>query len=705
MKKKLYIPTSSLNFNNIFASESISPAVFYSKRNFGYKTLEKIELNNYDNSILLYDKLPDFKIDNKDRDNYPMIIEIDWIWKDIEPIRVFNNVSIFRFSETIYLNPFSTKIYFLSEETKKITLLGAERSSSTKMASLYNNNCCFQLVNDKIQQFQFTKEFLEGINDIAYSDTIGKSIDKEGQINRAKGFMYSFLVGANKSLNKELVAIKKAAREIGNIISAVIHSPDKSILDKQKRDLDDLCRDFNGAFCRIDEKFIKIEGKIKELCDNNKLDVADFKKALQQCNSLDDVISNVAKQNNLKKPFNINELFKPVDSTLLEEKNCTIIEIVSGEEKKILCSKEKINISQKIDLENLKLQHLAEEKPDYYKALINEFLSLDCQNESKLDIAVRGINILIKMFEDGNRDWKGSQQQTYYNTLLANIQGKDSFNVSDDNNIVRQSFALFVLYKEDIEKIENSLVDNLIPEFSYAFGLWGAFWGFASMPKTLTNSLFLSGDLKYIEEVYKCVYKQVHGIELDGNFEMKVEKGNENHKGTDDVDDYQTLWVKLSKKFRSIKLQEKDSFITAFRDYITGEKTLNTLKQLIDKGTLTKIKEALRMNGKDKSSSQPTPTLGFDLQHGDKFYTDANVLLFLENIVPKNKLKVVKTEIDWIQKVHREGGYQKKSGDNVKLDDHSNQAVIKHFENNSKNKIDSTLLSKVVEKLKESYPN
>ena len=33
--EKIYIPTTTLNFNNILSTESISPAIFYEKRGFG----------------------------------------------------------------------------------------------------------------------------------------------------------------------------------------------------------------------------------------------------------------------------------------------------------------------------------------------------------------------------------------------------------------------------------------------------------------------------------------------------------------------------------------------------------------------------------------------------------------------------------------------------------------------------------------------
>ena len=40
---KLYIPTSSLNLDNILQAESISPLLFYAQRKTGYDSLELIE--------------------------------------------------------------------------------------------------------------------------------------------------------------------------------------------------------------------------------------------------------------------------------------------------------------------------------------------------------------------------------------------------------------------------------------------------------------------------------------------------------------------------------------------------------------------------------------------------------------------------------------------------------------------------------------
>jgi len=100
----LYLPTSSLNFNNIFSSETISPIGFYTKRNFGYKRFEPVEPNPFQNSILLYSQCPTFEIKDYEQDNYPMILEIpkSMIINSIRKVKVVDNIEIFQISSTIY---------------------------------------------------------------------------------------------------------------------------------------------------------------------------------------------------------------------------------------------------------------------------------------------------------------------------------------------------------------------------------------------------------------------------------------------------------------------------------------------------------------------------------------------------------------------------------------------------------------------------
>lgn len=75
--KKLYIPTSTCNFNNILSSESISPKAFYALRKFGYSRWTNIPENDNDNVILLYEEPFAFSRPKSDTEDHPMLVEIE----------------------------------------------------------------------------------------------------------------------------------------------------------------------------------------------------------------------------------------------------------------------------------------------------------------------------------------------------------------------------------------------------------------------------------------------------------------------------------------------------------------------------------------------------------------------------------------------------------------------------------------------------
>lgn len=74
---KYYIPTTSLNFNNILSTESLSPKAFYDKRGFGYSRWFTVEENCIEYVTLLYDAPHMFKRPISDIEDHPMLLEID----------------------------------------------------------------------------------------------------------------------------------------------------------------------------------------------------------------------------------------------------------------------------------------------------------------------------------------------------------------------------------------------------------------------------------------------------------------------------------------------------------------------------------------------------------------------------------------------------------------------------------------------------
>lgn len=140
---KLYIPTCTLNFNNILSSESISPLGFYARRGFGNKRFYPVCANDKEQVIILYSKYPRFEIEENDLENYPMVIEIETDdYKDgfFEKAKEHDGVETYLCYHTINLNPFHCRIYFNSYQERQGVLSKAEQSLENKFYKLYAPN-------------------------------------------------------------------------------------------------------------------------------------------------------------------------------------------------------------------------------------------------------------------------------------------------------------------------------------------------------------------------------------------------------------------------------------------------------------------------------------------------------------------------------------------------------------------------------------
>ncbi len=189
--EKLYIPTTTLNFNNILSTESISPKSFYENRNFGYKRFEIVEPSGLENSLIAYSKIPHFEINDSELDNYPLIIEISKdIIKDLNIINKINGIEVSQISQTIYLHPNKVKFLFLNEEHKRITLIKAEPSIETKLLPLYQTK--IQIIK-KEDTFKWEEKYLEKI--VEQNINVKQYVYNDTLINKIKGFYFCYTLG------------------------------------------------------------------------------------------------------------------------------------------------------------------------------------------------------------------------------------------------------------------------------------------------------------------------------------------------------------------------------------------------------------------------------------------------------------------------------------------------------------------------------
>lgn len=652
---KIYLPTSTLNFNSIMSSESVSPASFYLKRGFGYKRFEKVNPNRLDNRIVLYPKYPIFDITDKELENYPMVIELEP--KTLKEDIVKEVDGLFYVDETIYLNPFSTKIIFRNTNEKISTISKAEPSIETKMVLVYENSFTEIENEPNIQSYKW-----EEINIADSKEDISKYISEDRKINKLKGLLYAYLIASNKSVSQEIVALKKYTRILQNILSAIITSPDNRPTYSQQDQLNTIYNAINNKLQSIFLSPIIKEKSEKYQCD--------FFHLLKQEN----IWEYWLRQNNYSK-YQITPFLSPSKdkdkalSSYLQSLENQIYSFEFGQKKS------KCGLSNLPELQFKRIINIPEQK-DFLIKLFNEYLEEAYTSEefiqSRYEFAKSGGKIFK---EELNEKWDGSQWQQYINALLKNLNEFSAFDLKSINNNTLESFAAFCQKGDpDIDKLEDYLISNEIGDYRIAISLWGIIFGFANMPKTFTNEFFLIDDLDYTSKIYKHIFNQLHNIKLEDSFKQNsienesiqktidIQKDkiiNETNNAISQSSNQQEIRLKLNDC--KLKPEQLDSITELYEKnhYLINDKFFSSVNKIrgIGKKAVEKIKEALAYEPEISKAAQAETSL-FDAMKpdiGKDFYSDSSVFFHIEKMIPQKLRKPFKTDLDWFQEEYIKG--------------------------------------------------
>lgn len=507
MQRKLYIPTSTLNFNNIISSESISPYSFYQLRGYGFRRFEQVLPNRLENSILLYDTFPQFSINDKELENYPMVIEIcpESCSAHFEAI----GNGIYRCSETIYLNPFNTCIYFNSYAELTTTKSKAEPSIEAKLANLYKG--CYRVVDSSIKPTSYN---FDEISDIELNK---KALEQDIRINKLKGFAYAYVIAANRSYDSGVVSLKMHFRQLINSISAIITSPNFMY---GQLDSDEIRRLY--AYIRRDIEIIdgtheKVNQIIKEKVAKHQ--IPHLVDVLREEELLDSWYIKIRNKHNLRSRFEVKPFTVSSGSDRLAMLDA-YSDYLNSVASQLANKGTAITLDKLPILEHGCIDQIPGQK-DFIVTLLNMYRNEMVQKDdflgNRYQYALKG-GALFK--EACGEAWETSDERKYINALLKNLNEYTAFDVNSTKNHTLKSFAAFFQKGDiEIEKLEDYLISQGIGDLRIAFSLWGIIFGYAEMPKTITHELYDSPDLAYKCSIYKSIYKSLFGIDLIGELQ------------------------------------------------------------------------------------------------------------------------------------------------------------------------------------------
>ncbi len=256
--KRLYIPTSTFNFNNILSSESVSPKAFYGQRGFGYSRWMTIPENGIENVTLLYEKPFVFSRPKSDVEDHPMLIELQ---TDID-FHPTNVDGVYYCDYTIYLDPWNTSFIFFDENALRTTLSMSDSSLETKLVNLYRKKIFVRDFSNMHPTPQIKVEVELNTKSISYDITV----------NKMKGLLYGYYIGALLSTSKEWVRRYSILSEIKDLFSSIASSEDKMPTMAQKTKLEAMIYDIQkespalaglDKYCRSDINLNQLIDKLK----------------------------------------------------------------------------------------------------------------------------------------------------------------------------------------------------------------------------------------------------------------------------------------------------------------------------------------------------------------------------------------------------------------------------------------------------------
>ena len=647
---RLYIPTCTLNFNNILSSESISPLGFYARRGFGNKRFYPVCANDKEQAILLYSKYPRFKVEDNDLENYPMVVEIESDdYKDgfFEKAKEHDGVETYLCYHTINLNPFHCRIYFNSYQERQGVLSKAEQSLENKFYKLYAAN--IEVKPEEKKSFWDSAKDLftqSEKDDFAWSpshancNTKNEPIDVSNDVlqDRIKGFIYCYLIGANSSVSNEVGRLKALARKLRNTLSAVVNSPDKRPTPAQDDAILNGIREFNDIYSSIDEDTIWNKNLLEQkLVDNPQgLSAKDAKKLLQYwgifeafCNKL-----------HLRRVYDANDLWSCLEfaspdafTRVTDSMNSAVRRLEAKDNAK----REKVAVESLLNIdENLSLQILDKSNNgSFYRSLICSQFKADYKSvmeengvEEPLAQAYNGGMILKEKLGDR---WDTDPSSAYIGALLNHFQENAAFDLFAIDNDVLTSFAAFCQKGDNIDRLVEYLVQTGFCNYKLAYGIYGATRGFASLPKTFT-SVLINGNKDYYQSFASNVWRMLNGVEIKDAVLPKASTNTsvvvESQLGTRIFENINKVEPKAAKQQKVVEAVSK---AVELEDAVQSPKAFMYIFDSFSRITTTKAYKALAAANFAEDEGTYTPE-----QFRNKIYS----------IVGKEGLKTQKENVD-----------------------------------------------------------
>lgn len=488
---KFYIPTSSLNMDNLLQSECILPISHYAQRLTGYKFYEQIEELLPFNAIVLFKYPVLFTINDVGRYNYPVLIEFedDAQTQDFYENEIQDGVCVC--SHTLNLTPTNCCFYFFSEQAYKITIVNTQSNKSIKY---YMNYSIVPNVN-KLETRPFPK--------LVSVPQCGIRVYEDGIIDKQKGVLYAYLLGEQKSVNHDLAVQLRLTQDIYNILTSLISTPSSITVFGEK--LSSLLDEYKKIDLTERNSTEQFEVNLKKELGNRFYFLKGYLiKFLKNINCWDYVFASLCKKWECYFLPQISELYTK-DNYLrlrsdIEKRTAYAVDVFQKDLplstlNDISMNGNVISISN-APLVNAVINYIIKNKQTVEKLYAN-----------RLGFYMGAMEAIVPILKEqiGEINWEKSKERAYINKLHAFINDQTVlFEINSIDNIELKSIAAFILKGQSYNDCVAFCKMTEFENYRYILSLWGSLCGYMEMNRdALSDILNMS--------TYSLVYKKIYG--------------------------------------------------------------------------------------------------------------------------------------------------------------------------------------------------
>lgn len=488
---KFYIPTSSLNMDNLLQSECILPISHYAQRLTGYKSYEQIEELRPFNAIVLFKYPVEFTINDVGRYNYPVLIEFedDEQTQDFYENEIQDGVCIC--SHVLNLTPTNCCFYFFSEHAYKITIVNTQ---SNKAIKYYKNYSIVANIN------KLKTRSLPRLTPIPHYE-IG--VFEDEIIDKQKGVLYAYLLGEQKSVSHDLAVQLRLTQDIYNILTNLISTPSSINVFSEK--LSFLLDEYKKIDLTERNSTEQFEVNLKNELGNRfyflKGCLIEF---LKNINCWDYIFTSLCKKWGCYFLPQISELHTKDDYLRLrydiEKRTAYATDVFQ----KSLPPSSLNDISMNGNTISISNAPLINTVIDY---VIKNRQTVEKLYANRLGFYMGAMETIVPILKGqmGEINWEKSKERAYINNLHAFINDPTiHFEINSIDNIELKSIAAFILKGQSFSDCMALCKMAEFENYRYILSLWGSLCGYMEMNKdALSDILNMS--------TYSLIYKKLYG--------------------------------------------------------------------------------------------------------------------------------------------------------------------------------------------------